>query len=71
MDKLFYRKLLIMVNDTAHMELLHSYVAGRMEILRGQLETAKDMDRVRQIQGSIQELKRFKTIREEVVKESE
>jgi len=71
MDKLFYRRLLIMVNDKSHMDLLHEYVGNRIDILRGQLETAKDMDRVRQIQGSIQELKRFKTLREEVMKEAE
>lgn len=53
------------------MDLLHEYVENRIDILRGQLETAKDMDRVRQIQGSIQELKRFKTLREEVMKEAE
>jgi hypothetical protein len=53
------------------MDLLHEYVGNRIDILRGQLETAKDMDRVRQIQGSIQELKRFKTLREEVMKEAE
>ena len=60
-----------MVNDKPHMDLLHEYVDNRIDILRGQLETAKDMDRVRQIQGSIQELKRFKTLREEVMKEAQ
>ena len=71
MDKLFYRRLLIMVNDRQNMDLLHEYVGNRIEVLRSQLETANEIDRIRQIQGSIQELKRFKTLREETIKEAE
>ena len=71
MDKLFYRRLLIMVNDRQNMDLLHEYVGNRIDVLRSQLETANEIDRIRQIQGSIQELKRFKTLREETIKEAE
>jgi len=71
MDKLFYRRLLIMVNDRQNMDLLHEYVGNRIDVLRSQLETANEVDRIRQIQGSIQELKRFKTLREETIKEAE
>ena len=60
-----------MVNDRQNMDLLHEYVGNRIEVLRSQLETANEIDRIRQIQGSIQELKRFKTLREETIKEAE
>ena len=53
------------------MDLLHEYVGNRIDVLRSQLETANEIDRIRQIQGSIQELKRFKTLREETIKEAE
>jgi len=53
------------------MDLLHEYVGNRIDVLRSQLETANEVDRIRQIQGSIQELKRFKTLREETIKEAE
>ena len=60
-----------MVNDRQNMDLLHEYVGNRIDVLRSQLETANEIDRIRQIQGSIQELKRFKTLREETIKEAE
>ena len=52
-DKKFYRRLLIAVNDPTFMPLMLEYVDERIEVLRGQLETSKDLDRVREIQGSI------------------
>jgi len=51
--------------------MLQEYVSKRIEILREQLETSLDVDQMRQIQGSIKELKRFKTLRDEVTKGAE
>ena len=70
-DKKFYRRLLIAVNDPTFMPLMLEYVDERIEVLRSQLETSKDLDRVREIQGSIHELRRFKTLRDEVIKGAE
>ena len=60
MDQQFYRSLLLLVNTKDHMDLLHKYVAARI-----------DHHRVLEIQGSIAELRRFKTLRDEVVKGAE
>ena len=51
--------------------MMQDYADRRISILRHQLETELDMDRMRQIQGSIKELKRFQTLRDEVVKGAE
>ena len=71
MDKKFYRSILLMVNQKDTFEMLQEYVSKRIEILREQLETSLDVDQMRQIQGSIKELKRFKTLRDEVTKGAE
>lgn len=47
--------------------MLQDYVEYRIATLREQLENAHDVDQMRQIQGSIRELKRFKTLRDEIV----
>lgn len=69
--KAFYRNLLPLVNEKDQMERLLSYTDGRIETLRNQLEKQKDRDRVLEIQGAIAELRRFSTLRDEVIKESE
>ena len=68
MDKNLYRLLLPLVNNKEQMDLLHDYVAARIEGLRDLLEKQKDPKRILEIQGAITELRRFKTLRDEVIK---
>jgi len=70
-DKKFYRRILIAVNDQNTFPLIQEYVDERIEVLRGQLENSNDIERIKTIQGSIQELRRFKTLRDEVIKGAE
>jgi hypothetical protein len=71
MDKQFYRSLLILVNTKDHMDLLNEYVSARISHYHQQLENTKDHQRVLEIQGAISELRRFKTLRDEVIKGAE
>lgn len=71
MDKAQYRKLLLLVNDRDQMNLLQEYVASRVEGFRDLLEKQKDPQRILEIQGAITELRRFKTLRDEVIKGAE
>ena len=68
MDKAQYRKLLSLVNDRDQMDLLQEYAASRIEGCRDLLEKQKDPQRILEIQGAITELRRFKTLRDEVTK---
>ncbi|MFZ9012377.1 MAG: hypothetical protein ACO20W_10855, partial [Anaerohalosphaeraceae bacterium] len=68
MDKKFYRSLLILVNDQDTMQRVHEYADTRISTLRDQLETTKSHDRILEIQGSIAELRRIRTLRDEVIK---
>tara|TARA_R100000935_G_scaffold54117_1_gene82598 strand:- start:729 stop:944 length:216 start_codon:yes stop_codon:yes gene_type:complete len=67
MDKEFYRAMLAFVNDKKQMSLLLEYTLAKIDVLHQQLETTKDHSRVLEIQGSIQELRRFRTLRDEVL----
>jgi hypothetical protein len=67
MDKQFYRTLLILVNDKKVMAEIHNYANARIEILRDQLETSKSQQRISEIQGALAELRRIKTLRDEVI----
>ena len=69
--KQFYRSLLLLVNNDEQMERLTNYANHRIETLRNQLEKQKDRDRVLETQGAIAELRRFSTLRDEVIKEAE
>jgi hypothetical protein len=71
MDKAQYRKLLLLVNNRDQMDLLQEYVASRVEGFRDLLEKQKDPQRILEIQGAITELRRFKTLRDEVIKGAE
>ena len=71
MDKKFYRTLLLLVNDKDTMDRVHSYVDARIEVLRDQLETSQSEDRIPVLQGPIRELRRLKTLRDEVIKGAE
>jgi hypothetical protein len=71
MDKKFYRTLLLLVNDKDTMDRVHAYVDARIEVLRDQLETSQSEDRIPVLQGAIRELRRLKTLRDEVIKGAE
>lgn len=71
MDKEFYRALLPLVNDKQAMEILEGYAVDRIRALHNALEQAQSLEAVRSLQGRISELRRFKTLREEVLKGSE
>jgi hypothetical protein len=60
-----------MVNQKDTFGMLQSYADARIAILREQLEITKDIGAIREIQGMIGELKRFKTLRDQVVKGAE
>ena len=67
MDKQTYRDLLPLVNDKAAMELLEQYARARIELRRDQLEQTLHPDRFKSTQGSISELRRLLTLRDEVI----
>jgi hypothetical protein len=71
MDKSFYRLLLPLVNNRELMNLLQEYAAARIEGCRDLLEKQKDPQRILEVQGAITELRRFKTLRDEVIKGAE
>jgi|TARA_R110000744_G_scaffold77081_6_gene152345 hypothetical protein len=62
-----YRSLLILVNTKDQYHLLKEYASKRIETLLAQISTETDMDRVKRIQGSVAELRRIKTLRDEVI----
>ena len=66
MDTNVARKVLPFVNDIAHYDAFLAHVESRIETLRGFLEKEKEVDRIREIQGAIAELKRLYTLRDEV-----
>lgn len=71
MNKEQYRSVLPLVNNHEQMERLMVYVDHRIKDLRDQLETLSDVDQIKAYQGSIRELRRFKTLRDEVRKGAE
>jgi len=68
MDKELYRSLLPLVNDKKYMDILHEYVAAKISLHHRQMETLKDHYEISKVQGSIAELRRFKTLRDEIIK---
>ena len=70
-SKDIYRALLPLVNEHEQMKRLNMYVEHRIEALRDQLETLSDVEQVKAYQGSIRELRRFTTLRDEVRKGAE
>jgi hypothetical protein len=70
MDNEFFINLLPLVNDKLQFQSVQDYAKGRIDILLQQLSTERDMNNVVRIQGAIAELRRFSTLREEVIKGS-
>tara|TARA_R110000851_G_scaffold234908_2_gene387394 strand:+ start:693 stop:908 length:216 start_codon:yes stop_codon:yes gene_type:complete len=67
MDKMFYRGLMLLVNDKDKMGMLLEYASARIAHYHSLLETEKDHRRVAEFQGAIKELRRLKTLRDEVI----
>jgi len=53
------------------MDRLSEYALKRINQHRDHLEKEKDRDRILEIQGAIRELRRFATLRDEVIKGAE
>ena len=71
MDKQDYRQLLMLVNNEEQYQRLLTYVDARIHQIRQFLDNEKDHHRILEMQGSIAELKRIKTLRDEVIKGAE
>jgi hypothetical protein len=67
MDIKTAKEILPLVNNVDHYPLLQKYVAMRIEAMRGYLENTKEHDKILEIQGSIAELRRFQTLREQAI----
>lgn len=63
------KRLVKTVNDPYVMEDLLAYVEDRIETLREWLDTEKVPQKIYEHQGAIAELKKFRTLRDEVLKE--
>ena len=70
MDNEFFINLLPLVNDKLQFKSVQDYANGRIDTLLQQLSTERDMNSIIRIQGAIAELRRFSTLREEVIKGS-
>jgi hypothetical protein len=67
MDRDLARFVLLLVNDFEQYKRLQQIVDHRIEMLRNSLETSKDPDRIREIQGAIAEMRRWQHLREQVI----
>ena len=65
MDVKAAKALLPLVNQPDQYDRLQAYVAGRIASLTEQVLVERNVDRIREIQGAVRELKRFQTLREE------
>ena len=71
MDKEFYRAMLMLVNDKKQMDLLNEYTLNKIAMIHRQMETTREHNRILEMQGAIAELRRFRTLRDEVIKGAE
>ena len=60
-------KLLPLVNDKKSIDLLNSYMEHRVEELHRLLEQQDNIYDISKTQGAIKEIRRFQTLRDEVV----
>tara|TARA_R100000458_G_C8168597_1_gene169952 strand:+ start:368 stop:589 length:222 start_codon:yes stop_codon:yes gene_type:complete len=67
MRKEVAKKLLKLVNVKSTMDLLELYMNERIHVLHRQVEQLPDINDIRQAQGSIKELRRLQTLRNEVI----
>lgn len=66
MNKKEANPLIPIVSNTATLDAILGYTDYRIGILKDSFLNASTMDEVKKIQGAIEELKRFKTLRDEV-----
>lgn len=71
MDKDLCRELLLLVNDKKQLDLVNKYAEAKILQHHRQLEGAVTHIDVAKIQGAINELRRFKTLRDEVLRGAE
>lgn len=67
MEKQLAKKLMPLATQPDLYPLLQAYVEDRIETMRGYLETTRDHVKLLEIQGAIAELRRFQTLREQVI----
>ena len=67
MRKEVAKKLLKLVNVKSTTDLLELYMNVRIHVLHKQIEQLPDINDIRQAQGSIKELRRLQTLRNEVI----
>jgi hypothetical protein len=70
MTKEDFRSLLPLVNDHDLYGVLIKYADMRIDTLRAYLETQKDPTKIYELQGSIAELRRIATLRDEAISNS-
>ncbi len=56
-----------LVNDNDQMKRLLSYMEYRILVLKESLTSSQNFEDVKRLQGAIEELRRFKSLREEVI----
>jgi len=61
------RTLVHFVNDPYTNEAYLAYASDRVEFLKNQLVSARSLEEVKELQGRINELRRFETLRDEVL----
>ena len=61
------KKLLKLVNVKSNTDLLELYMNDRISIIHKQMEQAPNMQDINQMQGAIKDLRRFQTLRDEVI----
>lgn len=67
MEKTLARSILPLVNSQDIYPVLQEYIEDRIETMRSFLENTKDHNKILEIQGSIAELRRFQTLREQAL----
>lgn len=67
MNKELAKSLLYFVNDVATSEAYLKYASFRIDFLKEQLTSARDFEEIKGLQGAIRELRRFETLRDEVL----
>jgi len=66
MNKELARDLSYVVNVKVNYDSLLAYMDFRIEELKNRLVSASNMEEVKSLQGAIEEIKRLKTLRDEV-----
>ena len=65
------KKLLPLVNVKKNTDILEAYMEYRVSELHKLLEQHEDIYKINKAQGAIQEIRRLKTLRDEVISKAE